>query len=254
MFSQSNGHVPAVEKAFRLLELLSSTREPMGVSEIARRLGLGKSTIHGLVRTLQHFGAVETADGTKRYRIGRGLAALAARSAGRIDLRDAARSSLERLAAQTEQTSFLGVVGADHVTILDLVHGRPAMSVSAPVGSSIPLLAGAVGKAVLSAWEPARRDQFLRTTRLPRFTAHTIVDPEAYARAVEDATARGAALDVDEYVDGMRAAAAPVFGSRNQLAGVIWVAGFARHIDDASLGAIADAVAGEARSIGHALV
>jgi len=250
---RTNGMVPAVAKAFRLLDLLSASPEPLGVSELARQLGLGKSTIHGLVTTLQAFGAVETVDGSKRYRIGRGLHALAMRTAGRVDLRDLARPSLERLAAQTEQTSFLGVVSADHVTILDLVHGRPTMSVSAPVGSAIPLLAGAVGKAVLAGWDPATRDAFLRKTELPRFTAQSVTDRHAYARLVEEAAVRGAALDVDEYVDGMRAAAAPVLGASKRTAAVIWVAGFARHIDDVRLGQIADAVAREAREISASL-
>ena len=250
---QANAMVPAVAKAFRLLDLLSTSAEPLGVSELARRLGMGKSTVYGLVTTLQSLGAVEAADGAKRYRIGRGLHALAMRSAGRQDLRSVARPCLERLAAQTEQTSFLGVVGADTVTILDIVHGRLAMSVSAPVGSSIPLMAGAVGKAVLAAWDPEKRAQFLARTPLPAFTAHSIVDPAAYALAVEDAAARGAALDVDEYVDGMRAAAAPVFGPGDQLAAVVWIAGFARHIDDAALVRIGAAVAQEAREIGRAL-
>jgi len=260
MFAQENGRahrsnaqVPAVAKAFRLLDLLSSSAEPLGVSELARRLGLGKSTIHGLVSTLQSFGAVETADGTKRYRIGRGLHSLAMRSAGRVDLREVARPSLERLVAQTGQTSFLGVIADEYVTILDLVHGKPAMSVSAPVGSTIPLLAGAVGKAVLSTWEPQRRAEFLRKGSLPAFTAHSITDPAAYARALEQTSARGAALDVDEYVDGMRAAAAPVVGQSRQLAAVIWIAGFARHIDDDALAAAGVAVAREASEIAHRL-
>ena len=245
--------VPAVAKAFRLLDLLSTSTEPLGVSELARRLGMGKSTVYGLVTTLQSLGAIEAADGAKRYRIGRGLHALAMRSAGRHDVRSVARTHIEQLAAKTEQTSFLGVVGTDTVTILDIVHGRAAMSVSAPVGSSIPLLAGAVGKAVLAAWEPARRADFLVKTRLPKFTSHSIVGRDEYIKAVEETIERGAAFDVDEYVDGMRAAAAPVIGAGNQLAAVVWVAGFARHIDEPTLSAIAQAVAEAAGAIGQAL-
>jgi IclR family transcriptional regulator, KDG regulon repressor len=250
---RTNGHVPAIAKAFRLLDLLSRSPEPLGVSELARRLGLGKSTIHGLVTTLQAFGVIEPADGAKRYRIGRGLHVLAMRGGGKTDLRDAARPALERLAARTEQTSFLGVVSGDHVTILDLVHGRPTMSVSAPVGSSIPLLAGAVGKAVLAGWSPERRARFLAQAPLPHFTAKSIVDPASYARAVDDAAAAGAALDVDEYVDGMRAAAAPIAVKAHQPDAVLWVAGFARHIDDQALAGIARAVAEEARAVSNAL-
>jgi DNA-binding IclR family transcriptional regulator len=245
--------VPAVVKAFRLLDILSASNEPLGVSELARRLGMGKSTIHGLVTTLQYFGAIEAVEGTKRYRLGPGLHALAMRAAGKADLRQRARPVLERLVEATGQTSFLGVVGDDEIAIIDVVHGKPAMSVSARIGSTIPLLAGAVGKAVLAAWDEARRDAFLRRTELPKFTPHTIVDPAKYARVVEETRERGAALDIDEYVDGVRAAAAPIVGGDHQLQGVLWIAGFARHIDDAALRFAADMVAQQARELGRGL-
>jgi IclR family KDG regulon transcriptional repressor len=251
--ARANASVPAVLKAFRLLDILSESPDPLGVSELARRLEMGKSTVYGLVTTLQDVGAIEAADGAKRYRIGRGLTALAMRSMARQDVRSAARPHLERLAAQTEQTAFLGLVGTDSVTILDLVHGRPSMSVSAPVGAAIPLLAGAVGKAILAAWDPKRRARFIAHAELPRFTPQTITDRSAYSRAVDESERRGAALDVDEYVDGMRAAASGVVAPDGRLAAVIWVAGFARHIDDASLEKIADSVSHEARDLGRAL-
>jgi len=253
MTPRANASVPAVAKAFAVLDLLSAVPEPLGVSEIARRLGLGKSTVHGLVTALHELGMLERANGAKRYRVGRGLQALALRSVSRHDVRSVARPFLERLAAETEQTAFLGIVGTDHVTILDLVHGRPAMSVSAPVGSAIPLLAGAVGKAVLAGWDRERRETFLAKTVLPKFTHRTITERRAYERAVDGVTKRGAALDVDEYVDGMRAAAAPVVAPSGELAAVIWVAGFARHIGDAQLNAIADHVSHEARGLGKLL-
>ena len=123
------------------------------------------------------------------------------------------------------------------------------MSISAPVGSSIPLLAGAVGKALLAAWPAPQRDAYLRTRELPHFTRQTLTDPQRYLASVRRASDRGYAIDVDEYVDGMRAAAAAIVGADSELAGVIWVAGFARHMDDAALDAIAASVAEAAREI-----
>lgn len=245
--------VPAVDKAFRLLTALSESAEPLGVSQLARTLGLGKSTVHGLVTTLETLGIVETPNGGKRYRLGPGLYALASRSAGQRDLRDIARPGLERLATVTEQTSFLGVPAEDHVTILDLIHGRPTMSISAPIGSAIPLLAGAVGKAIVSAWDEQRRADFFAQGRLPAFTANTIRDAVQYKEAVDAASTEGAAIDIDEYVDGMRAAAAPIFGPGHQLAAVIWVAGFSRHVDRARLAEMAKEVAKEAADISRLL-
>ena len=266
MFNRENGEppssnegrserslVPAVAKAFKVLEALSDSGEPLGVSELARRLGMGKSTVHGLLTTLDALGIIDAANGGRRYRIGRGLHALASRSAGSVDLRASARSRLESLAAKTGQTAFLGVPNRETVTILDMAHGRPAMSISAPVGSSIPLLAGAVGKAVLAAWPEARRDAFLHGRELPRFTRRTLTEPQRYRGAVRRAAERGFAVDVDEYVDGIHAAAAAIVGGSGDPVGVIWVAGFAQHMDDKALDEIAKSVALAAREIGALL-
>ncbi|MBV8365703.1 MAG: IclR family transcriptional regulator [Candidatus Eremiobacteraeota bacterium] len=245
--------VPAVDKAFRLLVALGDSAEPLGVSQLSRTLGLGKSTVHGLVTTLETLGIIESPSPGKRYRLGPGLFALASRSAGQRDLRNVARPALERLAAATEQTSFLGVPADDHVTILDLIHGRPTMSISAPIGSAIPLLAGAVGKAIVSAWDQQRRDEFLQDGRLPAFTANTIREPGQFMAAVDAAASEGAAIDIDEYVDGMRAAAASIFGPTHELVAVIWVAGFSRHVDRERLAEMAKEVAREATDISKLL-
>jgi IclR family transcriptional regulator, KDG regulon repressor len=245
----SGPRVPAVLKAFRLIEVVSLSPRPLGVSELSRKLELGKSTVHGLVTTLEALGVLESVNGSKRYQLGPRLAALCSRSGNQADLRQIARAALERLATATEQTSFFGIPGDGHVTILDIVHGRPTLSISAPVGSSIPLLAGAVGKVVLASWDAARRRGFLRDNVLPAFTHASITRAEAYETAVAATLERGAAIDVDEYVDGVRAAAAPVMGPGGSLAGVLWVAGFSRHIDVQRLEEIAQAVLREAGEV-----
>jgi DNA-binding IclR family transcriptional regulator len=245
--------VPAVLKAFKLLEIVSQAGKPLGVSELARRLELGKSTVHGLVTTLESLGVLETVNGSRKYVLGPRLSALSSRSGGGPDLRTIARPALERLAEMTEQTSFLGVPAEDQVTILDIVHGRPALSISAPVGSAIPLLAGAVGKVILSTWDAQRRAAFLQSTTLPAFTSSSPTTPQAYEGAVAETAARGAAIDVDEYIEGVRAAAAPIIGAHQKLVAILWVAGFARHIDLPHLDSIASAVAAEASELSHRL-
>lgn len=269
MFGQQNGtathgaevgngatrlpRVPAVLKAFRLIEMISLSDRPLGVSELSRRLSMGKSTVHGLVTTLETLGVLEAVNGSKRYVLGPRLAALCSRSENQADVRQVAHAALERLAAATEQTSFFGVPTDGHVTILDIVHGRPTLSISAPVGTSIPLLAGAVGKVVLASWDAQRRKAFLRENVLPAFTPSSIVRPEAYEVAVVATQTKGAAVDLDEYVEGVRAAAAPITGAGRKLVGVLWVAGFSRNIDDDRLDAIAATLVHEASEISSRL-
>lgn len=257
MFPPQNGkprvaRVPAVYKAFKLLETVSMSDRPLGVSELARRLQMGKSTVHGLVTTLEALGVLE-AVGAKRYALGPRLNALIARSGNQADLRQVARPGLERLASNTELTSFLGIPSDGQVTIVDIVHGPPTLAISAQVGSSIPLLAGAVGKVVVASWEDGRRRAFLSQTALPAFTAHSIVTSDEYERAVGETLSRGVAVDSDEYVDGVRAAAAAVTGPGRRLLAILWVAGFSRHIDDARLDSVAESVMREAAEISQRL-
>jgi DNA-binding transcriptional ArsR family regulator len=132
----------AVDRAFRILDLLSRSPEPLTGATVARRLRLPRSTVHGLLGALRDVGAVEVVRG--RYRLGTVLGRLAATS----DLRRRWRPVLERLAEQTGETVFLGQVAGSRVNIIDLVTGRGPMVVSAPVGSRVPATAGAIGKVV----------------------------------------------------------------------------------------------------------
>lgn len=133
----------AVDRAFLILDLLSRSPAPVGTSEVARRLRLAKSTTHGLLKALARLGAVEELGG--RYRPGPLLERLAASG----EMRRRWRPTLERIAAATDETSFLGQPRSGRVAILDQVVGAGPMVVSAPVGSLMPM-AGAVRDALAS--------------------------------------------------------------------------------------------------------
>src|SRR5437660_1726422 len=109
--------VPAIERSFRILDLLSRSAAPMGTSEVARRLRLAKSTVHGILRSLEAVGAVESFQ--RGYRLGPTVGRLAATG----ELRRRWRPALERLAAETEETAFLGQVRGGRVAVVDEVLG-----------------------------------------------------------------------------------------------------------------------------------
>jgi IclR family KDG regulon transcriptional repressor len=130
--------VPAVDRSFRILDLLSRSPVPLGTSEVARRLRLAKSTVHGLLRSLEAAGAVEEVH--RRYRIGPVVERLAATA----DLRRRWRPVLQRLAAEMGETAFLGQQRGGRVAIVDEVLGHGAPVISGPAGSYVPASAGAV--------------------------------------------------------------------------------------------------------------
>src|SRR4030088_1725340 len=94
--------VPAVDRSFRILDLLSRSPTPLGTSEVARRLRLAKSTAHGLLRSLEAVGAVEEV--RQRYRRGPAVERLALGA----ELRRRWRPVLQRIADEIGETAFLG--------------------------------------------------------------------------------------------------------------------------------------------------
>src|SRR5579884_3102325 len=144
--------VPAVERSFRILDLLSRSPAPMGTSEVARRLRLAKSTAHGLLRALE---AVEEVH--RRYRLGPAVERLAAVA----ELRRRWRPVLERVAEETGETAFLGQPRGQRVAILDEVLGAGAPVISAPTGSHVPASAGALRKVLAGARVAEDRGEYL---------------------------------------------------------------------------------------------
>lgn len=130
----------AIDRAFRILDLVSRSGEPIGTSDVARRLRIPKSTAHGLLRDLAAAGALEAV--RQSYRLGPFVPRIAAAA----ELRRRWRPALERLAVESGETAFLGQPRGARVAVVDEVLGIGAPIISAPAGSFVPASAGALGK------------------------------------------------------------------------------------------------------------
>ncbi len=229
---------PSVKKAFAILNSISSSREGLGVSELAKKLKLANSTVHGMTSTLEELGAVMRNPRTKKYKLGFALLEIGRSAYSQIDLKTAARPVTEDLMEKTRTSVFLGILNQDHVTILDIVEARQDLNITAPVGSNIPLLSGAVGKVLLAAMEEEQVSRIINSKGLPRFTDNTIVDPDRYRNELQQVRKNGYALDDEEYIMGVRAVASPLLGL-GQLRSAIWAVGFKASLDDNKMKTVA---------------
>ncbi|MBI4587907.1 MAG: helix-turn-helix domain-containing protein, partial [Candidatus Rokubacteria bacterium] len=105
---------PAVERALAVLETLASAQE-LGVTELARKLGMGKSSVHRLLATLAGQGYVEKNPQTERYRLTYKLFVVGSTATERYGLKDLAGPVMDRLSAETGETANLGVLEEDRV-------------------------------------------------------------------------------------------------------------------------------------------
>lgn len=225
---------PSVKKAFEILKLISSKKEGLGISEIARAIGMAKSTVHGMTSALEESGAVTRDPDTKRYSLGFTLFELGRVAYSQTDLKDLAKPVMEQLMEKTQASVFLGVLNWDHVTILDIVEPRTELKITSPIGTTIPLLAGAVGKVFMATMGEHQALKFIQSKGLTKYTPRSIADPDKYLREIRAAKEQGFATDDEEYILGVRAVAAPIAWEGHPLS-AIWVVGFKASIDEGKM-------------------
>jgi DNA-binding IclR family transcriptional regulator len=229
---------PSVKKAFAIISAIASSRQGLGVSELAKKLEMAKSTVHGMTSALEELGAVMRHTQTKKYKLGFTLLEIGRSAYSQIDLKTAARPIAENLMEKTRTSIFLGILNWDHVTILDIVEARQDLNITAPVGSNIPLFAGAVGKVFLASMEAEQAAGIISSKGLPRFTDNSILDPKRYQKELKQVREKGYAVDDEEYIMGVRAVASPLMGL-GHLQSAIWAVGFKDSLDDSKLESVA---------------
>lgn len=216
--------VRSVDRAASLLLALGDSQGEAGVTELARRLGLHKSTASRLLSTLQRRGLVEQDGETGKYRLGLVVIRLAERAERTLDLRTIALPELERLARVTHETASLGVREADQVRFVAQADGPNLIAVGDWTGRSSTLHANASGKILLASL--AERE-VLRIVRLglTRYTDRTLTELEPLLADLARARRRGYATAAGELEQGLNAVAAPVRDARGQVIAAVEVWG-----------------------------
>ncbi|GAA1469209.1 IclR family transcriptional regulator [Microbacterium thalassium] len=195
----------------------------VGVSELARRADLSKSTTFRLLATLESNGVVERV-GTA-YRLGALLDDLSASKDSPLhDLaRDALTPFLAELYEATHLTVQLAALRGSHVIYLNKLEGHQRLRSPSRIGGRMPAYCTAVGK-VLLAGDGVAAEQALRSPR-HRWTANTIVDEDAFADELDRVRSNGLALDRGESLETLACIAAPVRGANGQVVAALSVSG-----------------------------
>ncbi|HKG56911.1 MAG TPA: IclR family transcriptional regulator [Candidatus Limnocylindrales bacterium] len=216
--------VRSVDRAAALLLALGESQGEAGVTELARRLGLHKSTASRLLATLQKRGLVEQDDESGKYRLGLVVIRLAERAERTLDLRGIAMPELERLARLTHETTGLGVLDGDQLLTVAQADGPNLIAVGDWTGRSTPLHCVASGKVLLAAL--AERE-VLRIVRrgLVSHTERTLVELEPLLEELARIRRRGYATALGEYEIGLNAVGAPVHDARGAVVASVHIWG-----------------------------
>ncbi len=222
---------PSVKKAFKILRLISDTERGLGISELAKSLGISKGTVHGVTSALEEAGAIIRNPLNKRYNLGYAIVELVKKGLSRIPLREVAIRHMEALMVETGETVFLGILTDDSIFILDVVESNTELKITSPSGTKIPLSAGATGKLFLAYMEEKSALRYLTARGLVKYTENTITDLNRYMQEIKEVRKKGFAIDREEYLQEVKAVAA-LIKTKGTILAAIWVVGFSSSLTE----------------------
>lgn len=194
----------------------------LGLSELSRRSGVAKPTVHRLCSELVEWGVVERAGDA--FRLGPRLFELGGRVPGRRNLREAALPFVEDLFVATGQTVHLAVLDGLEVIYLERLTGRRFSPAPSSVADRLPLHCTATGKCLLAFGPPELLDEVI-AGGLPARTGQSITDGAVLVEELGRVRQDGTATERGEVSEGHVAVGAPIFELGDRIAGALSVTG-----------------------------
>ncbi len=233
--------VPAIDKCFGILDLMARSREPFGISEIAKKLRLNKSTVFNIIHTLIDLQVLESGNGG-RLGFGTRLHLLGKVATSRVELIRIVHPFLREISAASNFSAFLGIRSGLNAVIVDKVDAAAQIKVSSEVGMQLPLFAGAGGKALLSLLPDSELDRILSENEVRKFTSHTILDKSELRRAIVKVRSEGVAYDLEEYIEGVVALSVPIKAHKRDLQAAIWAVALKAQADAHKLSELSESL------------
>ena len=227
--------VRAVEHAIDVLGCMARVGRPIGVSDIARRVGLSKATVHNLLVTLESRRFVMQDPHSALYRLSWALYELGSGVVRDVELSRVARPFLDQLAAKTGESVLLGILDGDSVLYLDRGEPQGGLRMVASAGLRGPLHATASGKVLLAFGGDSAVLERVLAVPLERMTPATVIQPAALRRQLGQVRSRGYATCWQEREIGFSSVALPLRDYTGQVAGSLALAGLASRLTPRSL-------------------
>jgi DNA-binding IclR family transcriptional regulator len=214
--------VQSIERAFAVLSALADG--PIGVTEVAERVALPKSTAARMLASLTREGVVEQVPGDTRYRLGGRIVSLAAGVLPARSLVAIARPILVELASSAGEAAGLSVPDGASAHYIDQVETTHQVQIRDWTGSRLPMHAVSSGQVFLAHMSSVAVERYLAMPRVA-FTARTITDSATLRERLRTVQLEGCAWAREEFSEGLNSVAAPVAGEDGEIVAAVHLHG-----------------------------
>ena len=222
--------------------------ERLGVTPLARLLGIPVATTYRMLRLLERTGYVEQLETSKEYRLTLKVFELGCEVASKTTKRDVAAVEMERLAEQTGMSTNLGVLVGGDVLYLSKVETDDLLTLNLPPGSRAPATCTAMGKAML-AFDTHPVERIVGEGPYDGRTEHSIRSLDALRTELTEIKRTGYAVDRQELAIGLWCVAAPILGARDGQEGAVSVAAYRPAMNEIEAKRLGEIVVGFANRI-----
>jgi IclR family transcriptional regulator, KDG regulon repressor len=245
--------IQAIERAVAILNVFSADEPELGVTEIAERVRLHKSTVHRFMVNLDAAGLVERNPRSGRYRLGLHIFELGGLVMQRMNLWDEALPFLEGLVRDTGETGHLAVLEGGEAIYIERVEARRPLRVPSAIGRGYPAHATNLGKVLLADLPRDRLVEIVTTHGLASYTRNTITDLAQLEAELERIRIQGYAIDDEEYDEGLRCIGAGVRDHSGRVVSALGIGGPVTRITPERVEALAQLVMTAANGLSRRL-
>jgi IclR family KDG regulon transcriptional repressor len=217
--------VKSVSRALDIINIVSSEKDGLGVTEIAKQMDINKSSVYRILSTLVQYGYMEQDEETSRYKLGYKFLELSSKLLESIDLRKEAKPYLQELEKETNEVIHLVVYDQGEVIYIEKLEGTETLRMHSKVGKRAPMHCTAVGKAILAHLPSNVVHDILERKGMPRHTDKTITDQDEFLKELAQVKQKGYALDLEENEYGIRCIAVPIFDHAGKVIAAVSISG-----------------------------
>lgn len=213
-----------VDRAVKILQCFVD-REELGISELAKELGLGKSSVFRMVAALERNGLMMQNPDTGKYRLGVGFLLLGSLVQERNELSRALNPIMQDIAEHFQATTHLAVLTGKDVTIINKISAGPIVYMDSRIGGTLHAYCSATGKCILAFSDEQTLSGILDGMEMEAQTPHTITDSKKLLLELQEIRNKGFSVDDEEAAEGLFCIAIPLITSNGQLLAALSVSG-----------------------------